>query len=103
MDIAAAEAWRQSLEKGADRTDRETAQKYAANQETTRILGEQLAEKAKIDAFLSSQGEVETAEMRERWTKRERAERATDSQAIARGGAQGRGAGGPRGAGAPEL
>ena len=81
MDIAAAEAWRQSLEKGADRTDRETAQKYAANQETTRILGEQLAEKAKIDAFLSSQGEVETAEMRERWTKRERAERAR-AQAV---------------------
>ena len=64
------------------------SKKYAANQETTRILGEQLVEKATIDAFMGSQVEVETAEMRERWGNREREERARAQRAEERKAAE---------------
>jgi len=76
MDLDAAEAWRLSLLKGADRTDRETLAKYAANVETTRVLGTQLVEKGRIVAYKSSQKAAEEVAMRERWSKRESEERA---------------------------
>lgn len=76
MDLDAAEAWRLSLLKGADRTDRETLAKHAANVETTRVLGTQLVEKERIVAYKSSQKAAEEVAMRERWSKRESEERA---------------------------